>query len=49
MFEDDNKHATQMAGSLGLLQLKTAALNSTGREKGIRNIKAAKYFKKGKY
>jgi hypothetical protein len=34
-----------MAGNLGLLQLKTAALKSTGSEKGFRNIisNAAKY------
>ena len=31
-----------MAGNLGLLQLKTAALISTGSEQGIRNNKAAK-------
>ena len=43
MFETDNKHATQMAGNLGLFQLKTAAVKSTGSEKGMRNNKAAKY------
>jgi len=42
MFETDNKHATQMTGNSGLLQLKTAGLNSTGSEKGIRNYEAAK-------
>jgi hypothetical protein len=36
MFGTDNKHATQMAGNLGLLQLKTAVLKSTRSEKGIR-------------
>jgi hypothetical protein len=39
MFETDNKHATQMAGSWGLLQLKTATLKSTGNEKELEIIR----------
>jgi hypothetical protein len=39
MFETDNKHAKQLAGNLGLLQLKTATLKSTGSEKELEIIR----------
>jgi len=39
MFETDNKHATQMAGNLGLLQLKTLTLKLRGSEKELQIIR----------